>query len=145
MKEEKTAGLHLRMTDNQIQRRMSYEVRQVGVDDVTGSNGWILEFLRRNAEREIFQKDVEAEFLLARSTVTAVIKLMEQKGYIKRESVAYDARLKRLLLTEKGQQMQEQLGVVIEALEQQLLQGITEEELQIFHKVLDQITKNAEF
>lgn len=145
MKEEKTAGLHLRMTDNQIQRRMSYEVRQVGVDDVTGSNGWILEFLRRNAEQEIFQKDVEAEFLLARSTVTAVIKLMEQKGYIKRESVAYDARLKRLLLTEKGQQMQEQLGVVIEALEQQLLQGITEEELQIFHKVLDQITKNAEF
>lgn len=144
MQQEKSAGLHMRIVGNQIQRRMSLAVRQTGVDDITGSNGWILEFLQRNPNREVFQKDVEAEFLLARSTVTAVIKLMERKGFIKRESVPYDARLKRLLLTDKGRQIQEQLGDVIETVEQSLVAGIAEEDIRTFHRVLDQISKNAE-
>ena len=39
---------------------------------------------------------------MARSTVTGVVKLMERKGLIRRESVSSDARLKKLVLTEKG-------------------------------------------
>ena len=38
---------------------------------------------------------------MARSTVTGVVKLMERKGLIRRESVSSDARLKKLVLTEK--------------------------------------------
>lgn len=144
MKNEFPAGLHLRRVDNQISRRMALETRKRGIDDITGSNGWILGFLKQNEQREVFQKDVEAEFMLARSTVTAVIKLMEQKGYIRRESVAYDGRLKRLLLTEKGAQAQQQMGSVIADVEAQLVAGISEEELAVFHEVLRKIGKNAE-
>lgn len=144
MKEDIPAGMHLHRVNNQISRRLGLETRKRGIDDITGSNGWILEFLKRNEQREIFQKDVEAEFMLARSTVTAVIKLMEQKGYIRRESVAYDGRLKRLLLTEKGAQAQRQMGSVIADVEQQLVAGIPEEELAVFHAVLRKIGKNVE-
>lgn len=39
----------------------------------------------------MFQKDIEEAFNITRSSVTGVVKLMEQKGYIRRESVAGDA------------------------------------------------------
>ena len=50
----------------------------------------------------MFQRDIEREFSITRSTVTNILQLMERKGYIERQSVPQDARLKRLVLTEKG-------------------------------------------
>lgn len=44
--------------------------------------------------RIIFQKDLETEFCIGRSTVTNILNLMEKKGFVRRESVSYDARLK---------------------------------------------------
>ena len=55
-----------------------------------------------NRDRDIFQKDVETEFSIGRSTVTNILKLMEKKGYIRREAVPQDGRLKRLVLLDKG-------------------------------------------
>ena len=71
--------------------------RERGVDELTAMHGWILGYLCRNEHKDIFQKDIEAEFKICRSTVTNILKLMEKKGYIKRESVPYDARLKKPL------------------------------------------------
>ena len=48
------------------------------------------------------QRDIEREFSITRSTVTNILQLMERKGYIQRQSVPQDARLKQLVLTEEG-------------------------------------------
>ena len=50
----------------------------------------------------MFQRDIEREFSITRSTVTNILQLMERKGYIERRSVPQDARLKQLVLTEEG-------------------------------------------
>ncbi|MFR3345644.1 MAG: MarR family transcriptional regulator [Anaerobutyricum sp.] len=58
--------------------------------------GWIMGYLYDHKGGEIFQRDIEAQFYIARSTITYLVKQMEQKGYIARVAVERDCRLKRL-------------------------------------------------
>ena len=74
---------------------------------MTMMHGWIIRYLYENREQDIFQKDIEQRFAVGRSTVTNLIQLMEKKGFVKRESVKQDARLKKVILTEKGIASQE--------------------------------------
>ena len=92
----------IRRVNNLIFRRIGQISRTNGVEAVTPMHGWIMEYLYRHSETPVFQRDIEREFSITRSTVTNILQLMERKGYIERQSVPQDARLKRLVLTEKG-------------------------------------------
>ena len=94
----------LRRVNNLIFRKIGQIARTNGVEAVTPMHGWIMEYLYRHSETPVFQRDIEREFSITRSTVTNILQLMERKGYITRQSVAQDARLKQLVLTEKGRQ-----------------------------------------
>lgn len=85
-----------------ITRKMLASADRAGVDKVTMMHGWIMYYIDDNRDRDIYQKDLETEFGISRSTVTNILKLMEKKGYIERVSVENDARLKKLILTERG-------------------------------------------
>ena len=103
MKREKLLGHELKAIDNLIVRRMNAILSAHGAEDVTPMHGMILGYLHDKRGAEIYQRDIEAEFHITRSTVTSILKLMEKKGYIKRESVACDARLKRITATSLGE------------------------------------------
>ena len=106
-------------------------------------HGWIIRYLYENQDRDIFQKDIEQQFSVGRSTVTNLIQLMEKKGFVRRESVKQDARLKKVILTEKGIESQEAFEDVVEHIEAELSENIEKEDLHTFYKVLDQIRANA--
>lgn len=145
MKHKDTLGYELKTLDNLFFRNlMSYEIANNHMDEVTVMHGWILGFLYDNQERDIFQKDIETEFSIARSTVTCIIKLMEKKGYIKRESVEWDARLKKLVLTENGSKVHQMHINDIDALEERCKRNISEEEMQTFLAVTEKLRKNLE-
>lgn len=114
------------------------------VDEATIMHGWIVRYLYENIDKKIFQKDIEKEFSINRSTVTNILKLMEKKGYIVRKCVENDARLKKLELTEKGIQLYKDISSTIDILDKETLKGIDENDLKIFYKVLNQIRKNSE-
>ena len=92
----------LRRVDNLIFRRLNQFSRANGVEQTTPMHGWIIEYLYRHRDAAVFQRDIEREFSITRSTVTNILQLMERKGYIERRSVPQDARLKQLVLTEEG-------------------------------------------
>ena len=71
-----------------------------------------------------------------------MLQRMEKNGMIRREGVDYDARLKRIVLTDRAVQLQEQIESRFAELEEQLKEGISEEELQTFFTVLSKIRKN---
>lgn len=58
-------------------------------------HGWLLRYLYENDENSIYQKDIEHYFSVGRSSVTGTLKALERLGYVYRESVENDARLKR--------------------------------------------------
>lgn len=144
MKEkDRKIGPEIHRTDLKLSRNLSAHVRKFGVDEVTMMHGWIIRYLYENREQDIFQKDIEQRFAVGRSTVTNLLQLMEKKGFIRRESVKQDARLKKVILTEKGIESQESFEDIVEHIEEELSEGISEEELYIFYKVLDQINQNV--
>jgi DNA-binding MarR family transcriptional regulator len=68
---------------------------------------------------------------------------MEKKGYIRRVSVMKDARLKRILLTEKAIAIQKQNSFEIhQSFERTLREGLSDEELDVFFHCIEQMKKN---
>ena len=73
-------------------------------DDLTTMQKHVLKFiLLETMHRDLYQKDVEEEFQVRKPTATGILKLMEKNGYIYRESARQDARLKRIVPTEKAE------------------------------------------
>ena len=83
-------------------RKRNQFARENDVEQATPMHGWIIGYLYRHRDTPVFQRDIEREFSITRSTVTNILQLMERKGYIERRSVPQDARLKQLVLTEEG-------------------------------------------
>ena len=129
--------------DNILYRNMLAIGKRYDYDQLTVMNGWILHYLSMNEGKEVFQKDIENEFGITRSTVTGIIKLMEQKGFITRISVPKDARLKQLVLTDMGRKYEEQMGSQMRQNNLQLQKNVTEEEMETFLRVIDKIKQNV--
>lgn len=98
----------LRRVNNLIFRKINAFARANHVDQSTPMHGWIMEYLYRHQDEAVFQRDIEHAFSITRSSVTNILQLMERKGYIERQSVPQDARLKKLVLTEQGRAFHEQ-------------------------------------
>ena len=91
----------LRRVNNLIFRKIGQFSRTNGVEAVTPMHGWIMEYLYRNSDTPVFQRDIEREFSITRSTVTNILQLMERKGYIARQSVEQTDEYVAGLLTEE--------------------------------------------
>ena len=113
-------------------------------NSVSGNNGVIIGFVAELSAREkpVFQKDVEREFNLRSSTVSKVLRLMEQKGLIERQSASGDARLRQIVLTEQSKKIAQELLIDRKQLEKTITNGIGEQELCVFFDVLDKINRN---
>lgn len=91
-------GHEIKVLNQVLQRKLIYSAKDKGVDKLTLMHGWIIAYLYDHCDEDVYQKDIENAFSIARSTVTSILKLMEKKNYITRESVESDARLKKLVL-----------------------------------------------
>lgn len=137
-------GFEIRRLDHTISKAIEARVKEEGIDEITLMNGWIMRYLYENRKKDIFQKDIEKFFSIGRSTVTNIIQILEKKGYVRRESVEYDARLKKVILTEQGIENHEKIEAIIGCTNQRMIQGIKEEELKVFLRVANQIRENVE-
>ena len=109
--------------------------------EFSGSQGRTLHFLLAQTE-DVFQKDIEEEYGIRPSTASQLLKQMEKNGLIVRESVSYDNRLKKIVLTEKALKYKGQVVDDLTRLEETLVQGISQEELNMFLHVIRKMTDN---
>lgn len=142
MEQTKDVGRIIGILSNQIKRQFD---DTIPLGPLTGVQGRFLHFiLARSAEQDVFQKDLEEEFNLRRSTATGILQLMEKNGMLYRESVGYDARLKKIVVTEKGAQMKAQVVESIRLLEEKIQRGIAPADLDVFFRVMAQMSQNLE-
>jgi DNA-binding MarR family transcriptional regulator len=112
---------------------------------LTRTQAVIIKYLEvETKKRDLFQKDIEKEFRIRKSSVTSVLQLLEKNGYITRESVIEDARLKKLILTDKAREANAIIGVELEKREEKFYQVISEEEAEHFFQTIDKITSTLE-
>ena len=142
--ESRKIGFELHKTSRMIKRYMDSDAAKSYVDKLTGTHGWAIGYLYHNRDRDNFQKDFEQEFNIRRSTASTILTLMEKNGLINRESVDYDARLKKITLTDKAIEIQTFVEASFDRMENMLGQDISDSELEIFFSVLEKINRNLE-
>lgn len=142
MARKKSIGFEFRSLNNLIMRKVENSPVKKQIESITGTNGWIIGFLAENADKEIYQKDLEKQFSITRSTASKVLILMEKKGLIKRCSVPHDARLKKLTLTEKAWEISGQMIEDADRFEKTLTKGFTQEELEALFRYIQRMKNN---
>lgn len=142
MDKEIRIGKEVLILAHKFKRRIDNESAEYGVTSIQGR---IIGFVyHQSISRDIFQRDIEAEFNIRRSSVTSVLQLMERNGLIKRVSVSEDARLKKIILTEKGLEVQKYVHNSIDAIEKELKDEFTDDELITFINLIDRLSKKFE-
>lgn len=136
-----TVGGEIRILSNLIHRVVENLPNKKKVDQVTGTNAWIIAYIAES-EKDVFQRDFEEKFGITRSTASKVVNLMVKKGLIERCSVPGDARLKKLVLTEKARQVYELMTEDFVFVEHTLTEGFSEKELEQFFDFIHRMQRN---
>ncbi len=135
-------GMYIRTLSNLIKKRIDHLSKETGL---TGFQGYLIGYLiAETARRDVFQRDVEKHLEISRASVTSVLQLLEKNGFIRRESVLDDARLKKIVVTEKGVRADAQIKATLDDLEVSLREGISQEEFEIFQSVMQRIKMNLD-
>lgn len=111
---------------------------------ITSIQGLVLDYLFRNRETDVFQKDLEEYLEIKGSSVTSILDNLEKNGYVRREAVDYDGRLKKLAITEKAYVIEEDIVERVNGYMYSLFRGIPEEEREVFYSVLCKMIDNMQ-
>ena len=113
-----------------------------GIDCMlSGPQGLILIYLCENDE-EIYQKDIEKYFNIRRSIATGLLNSLEKNGYITKEPVENDKRMKKIKATEHAYSTVEKIDNHVIQLEKIMLDGIDEKEVKQFRDTISKMTLN---
>ena len=104
--------------------------------DLTGNQMAIIDFITNHANHEVFQRDIEHEFEIQRSTTTVLLQRMEKKGLIERHTSAKDSRQKAVVLTDKAVKIASACQFYLRKEEEEFAQQFSAEEREIFLKIL---------
>ena len=137
-------GPEIKAISNLIKREIGNYDSGKYIEEATGNNMFIIGYLARHKDEDVFQKDLEELFSVRRSTMSGIILRMEQKGFLIRENVEHDARLKKLVLTEKGWQIHEMMECIVTDTEKKLMAGFSDEEKDMLFLLLKKLRQNLE-
>ena len=132
-------GLDIEKIDRIISRDMDANIMQAVGDKVTVSQAYVIDFMINTDKEDIFQKDLEKQFDLKRAAISLMLNNMEKNDLIKRVPVSEDARLKKLVLTEKSIALADTITTAIDEIEHTLVEDLTQEEIDNFYTVLNKM------
>ncbi|MBR0087451.1 MAG: winged helix-turn-helix transcriptional regulator [Lachnospiraceae bacterium] len=114
---------------------------KAGMDQETIVNGRILGYLSME-KNDVYQKDLEKVVGLTKSAISTILSRMAEKGYIERQSVEGDARLKRIVLTPFGEETQQIMRQSLEKADENFVKGLSEEEQKELLRMLTIVNNN---
>ena len=91
---------------------------------------------------DVNQRDLEYALGIKASSVSSLVRNLEQKGLIRSERVPQDTRNKRILLTEKGMQLRDMLEHTRNVAEDTMVEGLTPEQQETLRFCLRKVMEN---
>lgn len=102
----------------------------------------IITYLIENKDKTIYQKDIEEKLKISKAAVSDVLNSMESRGIITKEADVCDARRKRIIISKKAIETHDVMMKRLDSLNDSILDGISEDELNIFYKVIEKLKEN---
>ncbi|QBP17785.1 MarR family winged helix-turn-helix transcriptional regulator [Acetilactobacillus jinshanensis] len=128
-------GRLIKKASAQMSRRFNQFAKQYHLTAVQMS---LIDFLYIHRDRAIFQRDVEHEFMIRRSTASILLKRMGNRGLIMRKSSPTDARQRQVILTDKSKRLEHVITTYMSRQQHQIQAQFTPDQM----KLLNQLLKN---
>tara|TARA_B100000029_G_scaffold513584_1_gene613623 strand:+ start:2242 stop:2697 length:456 start_codon:yes stop_codon:yes gene_type:complete len=90
------------------------------------------------------QKQLSDICLKDKGSITRILDILEKKSLVVRVADQIDSRIKRIVLTNNGKELFVDAVPIMEKTRQQIKKYISEEEIEIFKKVLIKINKSLD-
>jgi MarR family transcriptional regulator, repressor for mepA len=130
----------LRSLQNQIMRLS--EQRMPRDRRITTSQGRVIGYIKHHPNAPVYQRDLEQEFQIRRSTASAMLKTMVKNDWIRREPVASDARLKRLTLSARAEEFSERVEREHAYIESVITHGVSDDAMCAFFETIAKFEEN---
>lgn len=92
--------------------------------------------------KAVYPRDIEKHFGFTHPTVSGLLQRMEAKGFVHLEPSEEDRRCKRVVVTDRALQVNRQVLDQLEAAEQQMVRGMSEQEITQLHTQFERIIQN---
>ena len=102
----------------------------------------VLAFLKARSNHTTTQADVASYFDVSAAATTVTLKRLEKAGLIKRAVLESNARANEITLTEKGRSMADSIIQTFETLNQEMMEGISDEEQEVFQNCMMKMQDN---
>ena len=140
--EKREVGREILSLSNLLYRKIEYDKKKSGIYDLQYVQGGIIKYIKENPQKDIFPRDIVKRFCLTRSTVAGILQKMEQNGYIEMQSYPGDARLKKIVLTEKGDEASDLVKEQIRRMERLLVKDMTADDIDCLFQLTQKIREN---
>jgi len=117
---------------------MDKRLKHLGIGG--GQFGFMMTLYRKDG---VSQTELSDQLKLDKTTITRSIRPLLDNGYIVRERDPEDRREYRILLTQKGQSIRDELIEIRRELESELLEGFSQDERDDLMGLMRRMTENA--
>ena len=142
MHTERPLGGYLRAISNALSQDMQQQTEQL---ELTSSQGMFLHHIWKRKQidgLDTYPKDLEEFFYIKHPTVSGILQRMEAAGFVSLKASQSDKRCKAIHLTQKALDAHAQIEAHIQASEERLTRGMSEQERQLLRQLLKRSADN---
>ena len=106
---------------------------------LTRSQSWVLAYLHRHEGSGMTQSELAKEMDVGKVTLGGLIDRLEESGYVERRADSRDRRARRIYMTPRGTALIKKVQGMSEALNAQILEGISDKDVVKVEEVLSRV------
>lgn len=139
MSEYTPNGLLFKQIHDRLEKQSNNALR---AKDLTMMQVSLLMALQKAPEQRSSMKELEHHFGVAQSTIAGIVSRLEQKGFVEAFGDAADKRIKVVHITPAGELCCAEAACQMDAAEETLLQGFSDEERTMLNHLLTRVADN---
>jgi len=132
-------GILIKKLDKVFKQNFNQELERVGL---TFSQMRVLRFIEDNPKMKITQKDISNELDIQHSTTIGLLKRMQEKGLVTVVVDEDNRRCRNIFLTSKAEEISCEMERGRTIMENRVVASFTEEEKEIFYRLLNKAIDN---
>lgn len=137
---ENQIGFYVRELSNVLKKRRENDGSSFGDVNLTMMQRWVLGYLAHHTDHDIYQKELEDNLNIGKSTLSEILHTMEKDGLVERVS---SGRCKKIVMTERSMQIDRIIMQQIEKTEEKLREGLSKEETDMFIRIIKKMIENV--
>lgn len=128
-------------------RQMEVSLEQLGkmhlnALDISPAQSFALEYLLTHQNETVYSTDLHEQFGFSKASISAALKELKNKGYLEMVTNPSDTRKKRLLLTPRAYEIEQEINAILVRQQDTICRGISPAQQQRMEKGLNTMLCN---